>query len=64
MDISAIQDLLSTFSTFAGNIGNFLKIPVELINDLFGNDYDTSIGATEGALAGLSSTDETPAGTE
>ena len=55
MDISTIQDALSDFGTFAGNIGNFLKLPVELINDVFGNDYDADVAETETASSTLSS---------
>lgn len=61
MDLSIIQDALSTFSTFAGNIGNFLKLPIELLNSLLGNDFGADVDETTGAIEGLSSTPETEA---
>lgn len=55
MDLSNIQDLLDDFSTFAGNIGDFLRIPVQLLNSLLGNDYEAGIDSTSSQLEGLSS---------
>lgn len=58
MDLSTIQDLLDDFSTFAGNIGDFLQIPVQLLNSLISADFGDQADTTSGLLTGLSSTGE------
>ena len=34
MDLSFIQEQLKTFDTFASNIGDFLQLPVKLIDSI------------------------------
>lgn len=64
MDLSNIQDLLDTFSTFAGAIGDFLKLPVVLLDSLLGADIAGDAGTTSSAIEGLSSAPEADNGAE
>lgn len=34
MDLSYIQELLDSFSTFTGAIGDFLQLPAQIISDV------------------------------
>ena len=34
MDLSFIKEQLETFSTFAGNIGDFLKLPAKILGSI------------------------------
>ena len=55
MDLSNIEELLDTFSTFAGAFEDFVTLPVSILNDLLGNEYDVDFDETEGIANGLSS---------
>ncbi len=36
MDLSFVKEQLETFSTFAGAIGDFLKLPSQILSNIFG----------------------------
>lgn len=47
MDLSFVKEQLETFSTFAGNIGDFLKLPSQILTnifDWFGDGFTTGTG--------------------
>lgn len=64
MDLSFIEEALDTFATFAGAIGDFLKLPIDLLvgteekAGLLGYDFEGGSEATSSNLEGLSSTAE------
>lgn len=54
MDLSYIADLLDDFATFAGAIKDFVTLPVSILNDVLGNDYEAGAALTSSIAENLS----------
>ena len=51
MDLSFVKEQLETFSTFAGAIGDFLKLPPQILDQLSSLSSDAPADTVDGGNA-------------